>query len=94
MEIYKKFFPEVINDNDESYFSSFIGYIESIDELAALQITYSNDKYYFRIAPSHPKYMQMLFDEIINFHNMFGIHLDISKSIKSTGTLAFNISIS
>lgn len=93
MKVNKKFFPEIITDNEESYFSSFIGFIESRDELASMQITYNKDKYNFRIAPSHPKYMQMLFDEILTFHNTFGIHLDISKSIKTTGTIAFNIQI-
>lgn len=91
MQVKRKYFPEVINDNDENYFSSLIGYIESIDELSSVQITYNSDKYHFRIAPSHPRYMQMLFDELIKFHNLFGIHLDISKSIKSSGTIAFNI---
>lgn len=91
MQVYRKFFPEIISDNDENYFSSLVGYIESVDELATLQITYGSNKYYFRVAPSHPRYTQVLLDEIINFHNMFGIRLDISKSIKSTGIIAFNI---
>lgn len=82
-----------MNDNDENYISSFIGFIESRDELASMQITYSKDKYTFRIAASHPSYLQMLFDEILIFHNQLGIHLDISKSIKSTGTISFNIQI-
>jgi hypothetical protein len=93
MKVNKKFFPEIMTDNEENYFSSFIGFIESRDEHSSMQISYNKDKYNFRIAPSHPKYMQMLFDEILAFHNTFGIHLDISKSIKTTGTIAFNIEI-
>lgn len=93
MIINKKYFPEIIPDNDEMYFSLFIAYIESIDELASVQITFNEEKYHFRIAPSHPRYIKILFKEIINFHNMIGIRLDISKSIKTSGTIAFNINI-
>lgn len=93
MDINRKFFPEVIADNEEIYLSSLTKFIESKDRLASMQITYNKDKYDFRIAPSHPKYMQLLFDEILVFHNRFGIHLDISKSIKTTGTIAFNIKV-
>lgn len=93
MIVKKKYFPEIIPDNDEMYFSSLIGYIESIDELCSVQITHDKSKYHFRVAPSHPKYTQLLFDELINFHNLFSIRLDISKSIKTTGTIAFNIKL-
>ena len=91
MKINKKYFPSVIKDNDEEYISRVSGFIESIDELSSLQITYNKSRYGFRLAPSHPKYAPFLFEELISFHKMLNITLDISKSIKATGTIAFSI---
>jgi len=42
-------------------------------------------------ATSLPKYNNSLIEELIKFHNMFNIRLDFSKSIKTTGTIAFKI---
>ena len=54
MEIVKKFFPEIMQDNDMIYFARLEGMIDSIDELSALQITKNPQSYQFRLAPSHP----------------------------------------
>jgi hypothetical protein len=67
------------------------GVIESIDELSSLQITKMADGYHFRLSPSVPVYNDPLIEELLKFHNMFKIHLELSKSIKSTGTLSFKI---
>lgn len=91
MQINKKHFPDILPDNEEVFLSHLIGILESIDELACLQITKSPKSYHFRIAPSVPMYNDPLLKEILKFHNIYGIQLNISKSIKSTGTLAFEI---
>jgi len=39
MQINRKFFPEVINDNEETYFAHLEGIISSIDELSTMEIT-------------------------------------------------------
>jgi hypothetical protein len=91
MDIVKKFFPEIMQDNDMIYFARLEGMIDSIDELSSLQITKNSNSYQFRLAPSHPKYIEMLLDEILKFHNIYGIRLNLSKSIKTTGTISFEI---
>lgn len=93
MQIVRKHFPEISQDNDEIYFARLEGLIDSIDELSSMQITKNSQSYQFRIAPSHPKYTEMLFSEILKFHNLYRIKLVLSKSIKTTGTICFEITI-
>lgn len=93
MKICRVDFPEILPDNEEMYFSLLSGVIESVDELCFLQMTRMNNGYHFRIATSLPKYNGMLLQEILKLNNMFGIKLDLSKSIKSSATLAFDINV-
>jgi len=91
MEITRKFFPDTIPDNEETYFQLVSGMIESVDELSTLQILKLKDRYSFRLSPSHPKYNQLLLKELLKLHNLYSIHVDISKSIKTSGTINFQI---
>lgn len=93
MQVYRKFFPEAIPDNEELYFAHLNGVIESVDELSCLTITRTNEAYHFRIATSLPKYNQLLLQELLKFHNKYGIRLNMSKSIKTSGTIVFDISL-
>lgn len=91
MQINKKFFPPVMLDNEEIYFAHLEGIIDSIDELSIMEIVKTPTSYHFRLAPSLPKYNPMLLEEILKFHNMFHIKLDLSKSIKASATINFQI---
>ena len=93
MEILRKFFPSILAENEAIYFAQLEGIVESVDELCSLQITRTTDSYFFRIAPSHPKYNNMLIEELLKYHNMFKIRLDMSKSIKTSGTIVFKINL-
>lgn len=93
MYINKKFFPEVMQDNEIAYFAHLEGIIDSIDELSTLEITKNPSSYHFRLAASLPKYNEMLLEEILKFHNIFQIKLDLSKSIKSSATITFEINL-
>lgn len=93
MYINRKFFPEVLRENEKAYFAHLEGVISSVDEFSSLQITKTSNAYLFRLAPSVPKYNDMLLEEILKLHNMFRIKLDLSKSIKSTGTIVFKIEL-
>ena len=93
MTISKRFFPEVMPDNELAYFAHLQGLIDSIDELSSMEITKNPHSYHFRIAPSVPMYTQMLLEELLKFHNMFGIKLQLSKSIKSSSTITFEINL-
>lgn len=93
MQISRKYFPDILSDNEEVYFQHLIGVIESIDELSSLQISKLKDRYHFRLASSTPKYNKMLLEELLKFHNVYHLKLDISKSIKSSGTIVFQINL-
>jgi len=93
MTINKRFFPEVLQDNELAYFAHLEGVINSVDELSSLEITKNPHSYHFRLAPSLPKYNEMLLQEILKLHNIFQIKLNLSKSIKSSATLVFSIEL-
>ena len=93
MQINKKFFPQVMQDNEIAYFAHLEGIISSVDELSTLEITKTPHSYHFRLAASLPMYNELLLEEILKFHNMFKIRLDLSKSIKSSATITFEINL-
>jgi hypothetical protein len=93
MQVNKKFFPEVMQDNELAYFAHLEGIISSVDELSTLEITKNPNSYHFRLAASLPMYNEMLLEEILKFHNLFKIRLDLSKSIKSSATITFEINL-
>ena len=93
MIINRKHFPKVMQDNDEIFLAHLEGVISSVDELCSLEITKNINSYRFRIAASLPKYNNMLIEEILKFCNMFKIRLDMSKSIKTTSVITFEITL-
>mgnify|MGYP003661808751 FL=1 len=82
-----------MQDNDEVFLAHLEGVISAIDELCSLEITKNSDNYRFRIAASHPMYNNMLIEEILKFCNMFKIRIDMSKSIKTSSVISFEITI-
>jgi hypothetical protein len=89
---YKRNLPDVIPDNDERYIGMVLGIIESIDELSHVEVSKTPRGYSFRISPSSQIYVNLLINEILEYHNKLGIRIrDISKSIKSTGAIVFKV---
>ena len=82
-----------MQDNEIAYFAHLEGVISSVDELSILEITKNPSSYHFRLAASVPKYNEMLLQEILKLHNIFQIKLDLSKSIKASATIVFEISL-
>lgn len=80
-----------MQDNETAYFAHLEGIIDSVDELAIVEITKHPQSYHFRIAASVPRYNEMLLEELLKFHNLLQIRLDLSKSIKSSATIVFDI---
>ena len=93
MQIHKKFFPEVMPDNELAYFAHLEGIISSVDELSIMEIIKNPNSYHFRIATSVPRYNEMLLQELLKFHNVLQIKLNLSKSIKSSATIVFEIEL-
>ena len=82
-----------MQDNELAYFAHLEGIISSVDELAIMEVTKNPESYHFRIATSIPAYNEMLLQEILKLHNIFQIKLDLSKSIKSSATIVFDIEL-
>jgi len=93
MVINRKQFPSILLDNEMTYFAYLEGVLDSVDELASLEVVKSFHAYHFRLAPSLPRYTKLLLEEILKVHNLFNIRLDLSKSIKSSGTISFSIEL-
>jgi DNA-binding phage protein len=92
-EVHRTGFPKILLDNDEVFLNKIVGVLESVDELASMEISKTSHCYSFRIAPSMPKYIEPTLHELLNFMNMFGIKLDMAKSMKVSSTITFNIEI-
>lgn len=93
MRIVKKYFPEVMSDNDVAYFNHLFGIVESVDELCSLEITKTPRSYHFRIATSLPKYNELLLKELLKYHNLLQIKLNMGKSMKASATIVFDIEL-
>ena len=93
MEICRKGFAGIITDNDEIFLAFLKGVVEATDEYSSLEIYKTPCAYKFRIAPSTAMYINPLLKEILKLNNMFGIKIDMSKSIKSSCVINFSIDI-
>jgi len=82
-----------MQDNEIAYLAHLEGIIDSVDELSTLEITKNPQSYHFRLAPSLPKYNPLLLEELLKFHNLLQIKLNLSKSIKSSATIVFDIEL-
>jgi len=91
MEVHRRNFPEILRDNDDVFLSKLIGIVESVDELSSMEITNTGHSYSFRIAPSIPRYLELILYEVLKFCNMFGIRLELGKSMKVSSTVNFEI---
>jgi hypothetical protein len=93
MQVNTKFVSQVIPDNDMIYLNRLVAIIESVDELSSLEITKNPHSYQFRLVASLPKYNELLLEELLKFHNLLRIKLNLSKSIKSSSTICFEINL-
>lgn len=93
VEVNRRYFPKVMLDNDEVFLAQFEGVVSSVDEFSCVEISKTPDSYHFRIATSLPKYNIPLLEEILKLCNLYKIKLELSKSIKTSGTLSFDITI-
>ena len=85
--------PSILKENEKAYFKLLEGVLNTVDELCQLEVRRNPTNYHFRIASSTPQYLNHIVTELNSLHNLLGITLDYSKSIKSTSSIAFNISL-
>ena len=93
MEVSRRYFPRILLDNEAVYFQHLCGVVDSVDELSCMEITRTTHGYSFRISPSVPRYAQSILHEILKLNTIYGINLDLSKSIRTTSVISFNIEL-
>lgn len=81
-------------ENELTYLSYLRASLDSTDELSTVEVTKNPHTFSFRVACSNPRYTQIVLSQLLDFHNLLNIKLDISKSIRNTSTINFDISIS
>jgi len=86
-------FPSIIEDNETTYYSMLQAIVESNDHKAIIRITKKLSAINVRISPSHPEYLRQLIEEMKQFHTLYGIRLEFSKSMKKTCNINFDITI-
>jgi len=91
MEILRKNFKKIDEDNNEVFISHLIGIIQSVDELSSVELVNDKDVILVRIAPSMAIYINLLIEQLLQFFNLFKMKVEMSKSIKTTNKIVFNI---
>lgn len=91
MTIEKKGFTRIIPDNELTYYSYLQGVIESVDYNSSMSITKGINSVNFRVAPSNPKAINTLIEEINKINSMFNLRVNFSKSMKTCYSINFSI---
>jgi hypothetical protein len=81
--------PSILPDNDLSYFSLLKGAIEGIDPGSSMSVTKGSSGYVFRLVPSTTVSIDMLIQQLTELNTLMGIHLEFSKSVKSTSSIVW-----
>lgn len=91
MKMVKHGFTSILPENEITYFAHLEGIVDSVDELANVEVYKNPQSYMFRITTSIPAYSQPLLKALLEFHNLLNIQLELSKSIKKNSTISFLI---
>lgn len=94
MTVYFKDVPKIIPDNERQYFNLLEGVLNSADEHSTMEVRRNPGSYLFRIATSSPSYLLPLIEQLNRLHNMLGIKLSYSKSIKNSSAVSFTLTFS
>lgn len=81
----------ILPENDRGYFSLLEGVIESVDSEAGISITKNPTHYHLRIVPSDTRTLSFIIEAVIALNKQMGIQLSLSKSMKSSATVSFQI---
>lgn len=92
MKVYRKSIG-VIPDNEENYFSMLTAVIESVDEFSTMVIQRNPRGYLFQINPSEALYISPIIQEVNRLNNIYGLKVDFSKSMKTSVSIDFFITL-
>lgn len=91
MQVQRINFPDILHDNESTYFGYLEGLIESIDMDSSMMIYRGHGSISVRISPSEPKYFSELLSVVKRFHTLLGIQVEFSKSMKILSSISYNI---
>ena len=83
----------IITENETIYLKYLSGLIDSCDELATVEIFKNPLSITCRIACSNPRYTQTVLKQLLEFHTLLNIKFNLSKSIRATQRINFEISL-
>jgi hypothetical protein len=86
-------FNRILEDNEEHYYRLLDATISSIDHLSNTTIVKKPSSVSIRIAPSSPSFSQSILQEILSLHNLLGVKLILSKSMRTSSVLNFSVPI-
>lgn len=92
MKVYRKSIG-IIPDNEEQYFSMLSAVVESVDEFSVMVIHKNPKNYQFQITPSEAVYLNSIINEVNRLNNLYGLKANYSKSMKTSVSIDFFISI-
>ncbi len=92
MLLVKKHFPPILEENTLTYFRYLEGIVESIDNEAVGEATRKLTGINVRISPSEPQYFPLILQDIEKIHNKLGLRMEYYKSMKTSGTVNYDIS--
>lgn len=93
MQLIRKDFPSILQENEQAYMSLLEGVVNSVDVNCVMEVRKTPHSYIFRVSPSIPYYIDSLVEEMNKLHGLLHIHVDYGKSLKNSGTMSFTISI-
>lgn len=91
MKIETKNFPSIIKDNDIRYLDFMEAIFNSVDELSSVEAILKPTGLSMRIAPSHPKYSNLIMKAVKDAHYFLGLRVEFSKSIKTSKSIDYLI---
>lgn len=83
--------PEMIPDNDFQYFRVLEGVLNSVDENCLIKVLKKPRSYLTKIYPSTKNHTELILKEMLKYHRFLNIDLDVSKSIKKSSVISYEI---
>lgn len=84
-------FPTILSENEETYFRYLEGVVGSVDTEASIQVINRSEGISVRISPGTMENFQIILQEVKKFHNLLGIRVTFSKSMRAGSNIHYTI---
>lgn len=83
--------PSITPDNDAAYLNHVKYTVETIDPLASMYITKTEEVLMFHVEPSNSSHRQDIINKLLSSHRALQIKIEFSKSLKIQKYISFKI---